>query len=73
VTYQLAGDAHSSAAPDPTFAFAGGLCCPTLEFCSCLLDYDYVLHIVNSLFCIVSNYTIVGNFHSVIILTLVSS
>jgi hypothetical protein len=27
-----AEDAYSSKAPDPTFTFVGGLCCPTLEF-----------------------------------------
>jgi hypothetical protein len=27
-----AEDAHSSAAPDPTFEFVGGSCCPTLDF-----------------------------------------
>ena len=27
-----AGDAHSSAAPGPAFAFVGSPCCPTLEF-----------------------------------------
>jgi hypothetical protein len=27
-----AGDTHSSAAPDPTFAFVGGPCFPTLDF-----------------------------------------
>jgi hypothetical protein len=27
-----AEDAYSSAAPDPTFAFVGGPCCPTLDF-----------------------------------------
>jgi hypothetical protein len=27
-----AEDAYSSAAPDPTFAFVRGLCCPTLDF-----------------------------------------
>jgi hypothetical protein len=26
-----AGDTHSSAAPDPTFAFVEGPCCPTLD------------------------------------------
>jgi hypothetical protein len=41
-----AGDAHSSAAPDPTFAFVEGPCCPTLDFVIAF-DYDYVLHIVN--------------------------
>jgi hypothetical protein len=25
-------NAYSSAAPDPTFAFVGGPCCPTLNF-----------------------------------------
>jgi hypothetical protein len=27
-----AEDAYSSAAPDPTFAFVGSPCCPTLDF-----------------------------------------
>jgi hypothetical protein len=27
-----AEDAYSSASPDPTFAFVGGPCCPTLDF-----------------------------------------
>jgi hypothetical protein len=27
-----AEDAYSSAAPDHTFAFVGGPCCPTLDF-----------------------------------------
>jgi hypothetical protein len=27
-----ADDAYSSAAPDPTFSFVGGPCCPTLDF-----------------------------------------
>jgi hypothetical protein len=26
------GNAYSSSAPDPTFAFVGGPCCPTLDF-----------------------------------------
>jgi hypothetical protein len=40
------GDADSSMAHDPTFAFVGGPCCPTLDFVYiCLLDYDYFWHI----------------------------
>jgi hypothetical protein len=31
--------------PNPTIAFVVGTCCPTFD-CSCLLDYDYVWHIV---------------------------
>jgi hypothetical protein len=42
-----AEDAYSSVAPDPTFAFVGGPCCPTKRFSNCLLDYDCDLHIVN--------------------------
>jgi hypothetical protein len=40
-------DAYSSTATDPTFAFVGGPCCPTLDFVITFLDYDYILHIVN--------------------------
>jgi hypothetical protein len=43
---RTAEDAYSSAARDPTFAFAGGPCCTTLESVY-LLDHDYVLHNVN--------------------------
>jgi hypothetical protein len=43
-----AEDIYSSMAPDPTFML------PYTRFCICLLDYDYVLHIVNFaiLYCI---------------------
>jgi hypothetical protein len=41
---QSAEDAYSSTAPDPTFAFVGGSCCPTLDF---VIDFGYVLLIVN--------------------------
>jgi hypothetical protein len=44
-----AKDAYSFAAPDPTFPFVGGSCCPTLNFVIAFLDYDCVLHIVNFL------------------------
>jgi hypothetical protein len=51
---RLAEDAYSSKAPDPTFAFVGGPCCPTLDFC--LSDYDCFYTLLTSLFCIVYKY-----------------
>jgi hypothetical protein len=43
-----AEDAYSSAAPDPTFAFAGGPCCPTLDFVIAFwITIALKLHIVN--------------------------
>jgi hypothetical protein len=48
INAQSAEDAYSSYAPDPTFAFAGGPCCPAdTRFNVCPLDYDYVWHLVN--------------------------
>ena len=42
-----AEDAYSSMAPDPTFAFVGGPCCPTLDIVIAFWIMIYVLHIVN--------------------------
>ena len=47
-----AGDAHSSAAPDPAFAFVGGTCCPTLEFVIALWIMITFYTLLPSLFCI---------------------
>jgi hypothetical protein len=47
-----AEDAYSSVTPDPTFAFVGGPCCPTLDFvfAFCITITFYTL--LTSLFCI---------------------
>jgi hypothetical protein len=51
-----AGDAHSSTAPDPTFAFVGSPCCPTLDF---VMITFYTL--LTSLFCILyKNWTVIS-------------
>jgi hypothetical protein len=42
-----AEDAYSSMALDPTFAFVGGLWCPTLDFVIAFWIMIYVSHIVN--------------------------
>ena len=42
-----AEDAYSSMALDPTFAFVGGPCCPTLDLVIVFWIMIYVLHIVN--------------------------
>jgi hypothetical protein len=47
-----AGDAHSSAVPDPTFTFVGGLCCPTLEFVIAFWIAIAFYTLLTSLFCI---------------------
>jgi hypothetical protein len=49
-----AEDAYSSAAPDPTLAFAVGLCCPTFGFlfAFCIMMTFHTL--LTSLFCILS-------------------
>jgi hypothetical protein len=49
-----AEDAHSSMAPDPTFAFVGGPWCPTLDFVIAFWIMIYISHIVNFaiLYCI---------------------
>jgi hypothetical protein len=47
-----AGDAHSSAAPDPTFAFVGGPCCPTLDFVIAFWIMITFYTLLTSLFCI---------------------
>jgi hypothetical protein len=59
-----AEDAHSSAAPDPTFLFVGGTCCLTLDFLS-----DFWITItfstpLTSLFCIYSIHGIFMFFRS---------
>jgi hypothetical protein len=46
-----AGDAHS-AAPDPTFAFVGGPCCPTLDFVIAFRIMIAFYTLLTSLFCI---------------------
>jgi hypothetical protein len=45
-------DAYSSAAPDPTFAFVGGLCCPTLDFVFAFWIMITFYTLLTSLFCI---------------------
>jgi hypothetical protein len=47
-----AEDAYSSAAPDPTFAFFGGLCCPTLDFVIAFWIMIAFYTLLTSLFCI---------------------
>ena len=42
-----AEDAYSFAAPDPAFAFIGGLFCPALDLVIAFWIVIYVLHIVN--------------------------
>jgi hypothetical protein len=39
--------------PDPTFAFVGGPCCPTLDFVIALWIMITVYTLLTSLFCIV--------------------
>jgi hypothetical protein len=46
-----AEDAHSSAAPDPTFAFVGGPCCPTLDFVIAFWITIVFHTLLTSLFC----------------------
>ena len=46
-SFLSAEDAYSSMASDPTFAFVGGLCCPTLDLEIAFWIMIYVLHIVN--------------------------
>ena len=53
-----AGDAHSSAAPDPAFAFVGGPCCPTLEFVIAFWIMITFYTLLPSLFCILALYQI---------------
>jgi hypothetical protein len=47
-----AEDTYSSAAPDPTFAFVGGLCCPTLDFVITFIIMTTFYSLLTSLFCI---------------------
>ena len=42
-----AENAYPSMAPDLTFAFVGGPCCPTLDLVIAFWIMIYVLHIVN--------------------------
>jgi hypothetical protein len=47
-----AEDAYSSAAPDPTLAFVGGPCCPTLDFVIAFWIMIAFYTLLTSLFCI---------------------
>jgi hypothetical protein len=47
-----AEDAYSSVAPDPTFAFVGGPCCPTLDFVIAFWITIAFYTLLTSLFCI---------------------
>jgi hypothetical protein len=47
-----AEDAYSSAAPEPTLAFVGGLCCPTLDFVIAFWITIAFYTLLTSLFCI---------------------
>jgi hypothetical protein len=47
-----AEDAYSTAALDPTFAFVVGPFLSFTRLCNCLMDYEYVLHVVNFLWTI---------------------
>jgi hypothetical protein len=47
-----AEDAHSFATPDPTFAFVGGPCCPTLDFAIAFWIMTAFYTLLTSLFCI---------------------
>jgi hypothetical protein len=47
-----AGDAYSSAEPDPTFTFVGGQCCPTLDFVVAFRIMITFYTLLSSLFCI---------------------
>jgi hypothetical protein len=49
-----AKDAYSSAAPDPTFTFVGGPCCPTLDFIIAFRIMITFYILLTSLFCIVA-------------------
>ena len=42
-----AEDTYSCMAPDPSFAFVGGLCCPALDSVIAFWIMIYVLHIIN--------------------------
>jgi hypothetical protein len=46
-------DAYSSSAPDPTLAFVGGLCYPTLDFVIAFWIIIAFYTLLTSLFCIV--------------------
>jgi hypothetical protein len=48
-----AEDAYSSAAPDPTFAFVGGPCCPTLDFVIAFWIMIAFYTLLTSLLCVV--------------------
>jgi hypothetical protein len=48
-----AEDAYSSTAPDPTFAFVGDPCCPTLDFVIAFWIMITFYTLLTSLFCIV--------------------
>jgi hypothetical protein len=50
-----AGDAHSSAAPDPTFAFVGGPYCPALDFVIASWIRIAFYTLLTLLFCITRN------------------
>jgi hypothetical protein len=44
--------AYSSATPDPTIAFVGGLCCPTLDFVIAFWIMIIFYTLLTLLFCI---------------------
>jgi hypothetical protein len=48
-----AEDAFSFATPDPTFAFVGGPCCPTLDFVIAFWIMIALYTLLTSLFCII--------------------
>jgi hypothetical protein len=55
-----AEDAFSSATPDPTFAFVGGPCCPTLDFVIAFWIMITFYTLLTSLICIMSFETILN-------------
>jgi hypothetical protein len=56
VCERSAEDAYPSEAPDPTFAFVGGLCCPTLDFVIAFWIMITFYTLLTSLICIGKTY-----------------
>jgi hypothetical protein len=55
-----AEDAYSSMAPDPNFAFVGGLCCLTLDFVFAIWILITFYTLLTSLFCIYTRSIVTG-------------
>jgi hypothetical protein len=60
--YRSAEDAYSSAAPDPTFTFVGGPCCPTLDVVIAFWIMIAFYTLLTSLFCspVMSQILVIG-------------